>query len=200
MAYGSGVESGRGSDAIRAARANARAAREQARRAAEEAQHEHDFPEPERQREPEPAPTPRPRHTRLPPPVPPEAQTEPEPPAPGPAPFWYPPLVGTWAAAFVLMSDVEQAGTRIAVVAGLIIGAALFFGWLRTQRGQATGPMPASFHGAALGYAVGVVATAVAAWLLGRTVAPLAGAAVAQVAMTVLVVAYERAYVAALRR
>lgn len=228
------VGSGRGSDALAAARAAARARREAARQLADQARDGTPEPEPDLEPEPpQPPPVPdavtradrdgdrprwpdraldparpfdpaelrhrRPREQHVghgalragSPTARPKARPAARPSARRAtdrtgAPAWYPPLVGAWAAAFVVVPTLDEAAARLAGAGVLVLVLVGFFATFRAP-GQ-----PAPTATTASAYAAAVVACAVAAWFVAREVHPGAGAALALVLMTGLVAAYER--------
>src|SRR5689334_3910822 len=123
-----------------------------------------------------------------------------------PTPWWYSPVVGAWAAAFVGTFAWWRVNAVLFVTSlvVLIVLEGLFIGWLRRRHGALPWPgygrppaeIAAVWRGYAAGLAVVAAAIAVSWWLGGVPV----GAAVAFVTVTTGLALYERRYAQAAAR
>ncbi|WP_166133897.1 hypothetical protein [Nocardioides ochotonae] len=121
-----------------------------------------------------------------------------------PTPVWYPPAMGAWVTAYVLLLTLR--GDHSAwLVAGMVVLSGLvglFLGWYSRHHGAIPNlrHAPREFRSAFACYAVVVVSIvgsiALAWWLAG----PLLAAPVAFTATVAGLVVYERAFASAARR
>jgi len=123
-----------------------------------------------------------------------------------PTPWWYSPVVGAWAAAFVGTFAWWRVNAVLFVTSlvVLIVLEGLFIGWLKRRHGALPRPgygrPPAEIASVWRGYAAGfvvVIAAIAVAWWLGGVAA---GAAVAFVTVTAGLAVYERRYAVAAAR
>ncbi|NPC97455.1 hypothetical protein [Nocardioides sp. zg-DK7169] len=121
-----------------------------------------------------------------------------------PTPWWYPPAMGVWVTAYVLLLTLRE-GHGVWLIVGMVGLAALvglFLSWYSRHHGAMPNlrRAPREFRPAFACYAgvlVGIVGSTALAW---RLVGPVLAAPVAFVTTVAGIVVYERAYAAAARR